>query len=129
MALAPLLLMGVLGYFLLIPYSLYAMVSMMPLDKIEPIVNIGDYLNLVLTLTILVGAIFELPLLMVFFAKTGLLAPAQYRSWRKHAIILNVIGAAVIAPPDLLSMLVFVLPLIVLYEAGILASALALRLR
>ncbi len=119
----------VFGYFILIPYSLYAMVTMMPLDKVQPVFSIGEYLSLFLTLTILVGAIFELPLLMVFFAKTGLLSPARYRSWRKHAIVANVIGGAVIAPPDLLSMLVFVLPLIVLYEAGILASAFALRLR
>jgi Tat protein translocase TatC len=119
----------VFGYFVLIPYALYAMVTAMPLDKVQPVFNIGDYLGLVMTLTILVGAIFELPLVMVFLAKIGLLTPGQYRSWRKHAIVANIVAAAVIAPPDLLSMIVFVLPLLVLYEIGILASALALRLR
>ena len=115
----------VFGYFLLIPYALYAMVTMMPLDKVEPIVNIGDYLSLVLTLTILLGAVFQLPLVMVFLSKVGLVTPARWRGWRKGAIVGNVVLAALIAPPDLLSMVVFVLPLLVLYEAGLLFASLA----
>jgi sec-independent protein translocase protein TatC len=117
----------VFGYFLLIPYALYAMVTMMPLDKVEPVVNIGDYLSLVLTLTILLGSVFQLPLVMVFLSKVGLVTPARWRSWRKPAIVANVVLAAVIAPPDLLSMVVFVLPLLVLYEAGLLFASLAAR--
>src|SRR5262249_50933710 len=52
----------VFGYFVLIPYALYAMVQMMPLDKVQPLVNVGDYLRLVMTLTILLGLVFQLPL-------------------------------------------------------------------
>ena len=115
----------VFGYFLLIPYALYAMVTMMPLDKVDPVVNIGDYLGLVLTLTILLGAVFQLPLVMVFLSKVGLVTPARWRGWRKGAIVGNVVLAALIAPPDLLSMVVFVLPLLVLYEAGLLFASLA----
>lgn len=115
----------VFGYFILIPYSLYAMVTMMPLDKVEPVFSIGGYLNLVLTLTLILGLVFQLPLVMVFLTKIGVVPPARYRSWRKHAIVGSVVLAAVIAPPDLLSMAVFVLPLLVLYEVGVACSALA----
>ena len=115
----------VFGYFLLIPYALYAMVTMWPPDKVAPIVDIGPYLSLVLTLTILLGAVFQLPLVMVFLSKIGLVTPARWRSWRKGAIVGNVVLAALIAPPDLLSMVVFVLPLLVLYEAGLLIASLA----
>ena len=115
----------VFGYFILIPYALYAMVTMMPLDKVEPIVNIGDYLGLVLTLTILLGVVFQLPLVMVFLTKVGLVAPARWRSWRKAAIVVSVVVAAFLAPPDLLSMVVFVLPLLVLYEIGVWCSVVA----
>jgi sec-independent protein translocase protein TatC len=115
----------VFGYFILIPYSLYAMVRMLPLDKVEPIVNIGDYIGLVLTMTILLGAVFQLPLVMVFLAKIGVVAPDRYRSWRRGAIVSNVVLAAIVAPPDLLSMAVFVLPLLVLYEIGLWCSLLA----
>jgi sec-independent protein translocase protein TatC len=117
----------VFGYFLLIPYALYSMVTMMPLDKVEPIVNIGDYLGLVLTLTILLGVVFQVPLVMVFLSKVGLVTPARWRSWRKGAIVANIVLAAVIAPPELLSMVVFVLPLLVLYEAGVVCASLASR--
>jgi Tat protein translocase TatC len=115
----------IFGYFILIPYSLYGMVTMMPLDKVEPVFNIGDYLSLVLTLTILLGAVFQLPLVMVFLAKIGLVTPGHYRKWRRHAVVGNVVLAALIAPPDLLSMAVFVLPLLVLYEIGLWCSVLA----
>ena len=54
------------GYFVLIPYSLYGMAQMMPPEKIQPLFDFGEYVGLVLTLTILLGAVFQLPLAMVF---------------------------------------------------------------
>jgi len=113
------------GYFLLIPYALYGMVTMMPLDKVDAVFNIGDYLGLVMTMTILLGLVFQLPLVMTFFTKIGLVAPARWRSWRKGAIVGNIVLAAFLAPPDLLSMVIFVLPLLVLYEIGVWCSVLA----
>jgi Tat protein translocase TatC len=117
----------IFGYFILIPYSLYALVQMMPLDKVQPIVNIGDYLRLVLTLTILLGLVFQLPLAMVFLTKIGLVSPARWRRWRRAAILGNVVLAAVLAPPDPQGMLVFALPLLVLYEIGLGCASLASR--
>lgn len=111
----------VFGYFLLIPFALYAMVTMMPLDKIEPVLGLSEYLGFVMTLTIILGLVFQLPLGMVFLTKIGLVSPDRYRSWRKHAILANVVLAAVLSPPDLLSMAVFALPLL-LYEIGLWCS-------
>jgi Tat protein translocase TatC len=113
---------GVFGYFLLIPFTLYAMMRMMPLEKVAPVLNLGDYLGFVLTLTIILGLVFQLPLVMVFLTKIGLVDPGRYRSWRKHAVLGNIVFAAVIAPPDLLSMAVFSLPLLALYEVGLWCS-------
>jgi Tat protein translocase TatC len=117
----------VFGYFLLIPYALYAMVGMMPLEKVQPLVNIGDYLGLVMTLTILLGLLFQLPLVMVLLSKLGLVAPAGWRAWRRGAILGNLVLAAVLAPPDPQSMLVFALPLLILYEIGLVCASLASR--
>lgn len=110
------------GYFLLIPFALYAIVGMMPLDKVAPVLSIGDYLSFVMTLTIVLGLVFQLPLVMVFLTKVGLVSPDRYRSWRKHAILANIVLAAVLSPPDLLSMAVFALPLLLLYEIGLWCS-------
>ncbi|HLY74401.1 MAG TPA: twin-arginine translocase subunit TatC [Planctomycetota bacterium] len=112
----------VFGYFLLIPYALYAMVSFLPLEKIDPVLAIGEYLSFVLNLTIILGLVFQLPLGMVFLTKIGLVPPDRYRSWRRHAILGNIVLAAVVSPPDLLSMAVFALPLLVLYEIGLWCS-------
>jgi Tat protein translocase TatC len=117
----------VFGYFLLIPYALYAMVGMMPLEQVQPIVSIGNYLGLVMTLTILLGTLFQLPLLMVLLSKLGLVAPPRWRAWRRAAILGNIVLAALLAPPDPQSMLVFALPLLALYEIGVWSSALAAR--
>jgi sec-independent protein translocase protein TatC len=113
----------IFGYFLLIPFALYSMVTMLPLEKVDPVLSLSDYLGLFLTLTIVLGLVFQLPLVMVFLSKIGLTTPDRYRRWRKHAILANVVLAAVLSPPDLLSMAVFVLPLLVLYEIGIGCSA------
>lgn len=112
----------VFGYFLLIPFALYAMVTMMPLDKIEPVLGLSEYLGFFMTLTIILGLVFQLPLVMVFLAKVGVVNPDQYRAWRKHAILGNVVLAALLSPPDLLSMAVFALPLLLLYEIGLWCS-------
>jgi len=115
----------VFGYFLLIPYALYAMVGMMPLETVQPIVSIGEYLRLVMTLTILLGTLFQLPLLMVLLSKLGLVAPPRWRAWRRAAILGSVVLASLLAPPDPQSMLVFALPLLALYEVGVWSSRLA----
>jgi len=112
----------VFGYFLLIPYALYAMVTMMPLDKIAPVLGIGEYLGFVLTLTIILGLVFQLPLVMVFLAKIGIASSRSYRGWRKHAIVANIVLAALLSSPDLMSMGVFALPMLILYEIGVWCS-------
>jgi sec-independent protein translocase protein TatC len=112
----------VFGYFHLIPFSLYAMVRMLPLDRVDPVFSLAEYLGLVLTLTIILGLVFQLPLVMVFLTKIGVLSPDRYRSCRRHAFLANIVLAAVISPPDLLSMAVFAFPLLALYEIGLWCS-------
>ena len=81
-----------------------------------------DYLNLVTTLTIILGAVFQLPLIMVFLSKIGLVQPATYNKFQRMAILLNLIAAAFIAPPDVISMCVVAIPMILLYEIGVVAA-------
>src|SRR6185295_8633861 len=91
-------------------------------DVVAPQYMFTDYLNLVTTLTILLGAVFQLPLVMVFLSKIGLVAPPTYNKYQRLAILCNLIAAAFIAPPDVISMCVVAVPMILLYEIGVVAA-------
>ena len=65
------------------------------------------------------GAAFELPLILAFLAKIGIASPEYLRQMRRHAIIIILVAAALLAPPDVISMLILAVPLMILYEAGI----------
>jgi Tat protein translocase TatC len=91
-------------------------------NVLSPQYMFSDYLNLVTTLTIILGAVFQLPLVMVFLSKIGLVAPPTYNKYQRLAILLNLIAAAFIAPPDVISMCVVAIPMILLYEIGVVAA-------
>jgi Tat protein translocase TatC len=107
------------GYFILIPYALYFLQIYPDRADIAPVFSITGYLDLVLLLTIIVGLIFEVPLVMLFLAKTGLVSPKTFSKGRKIALLLSVILAAFITPPDIFSQIILALPMILLYEVGI----------
>lgn len=110
------------GYFVLVPWSLYGMARMMPLEQVDLVVDFGSYVSLFMTMTLLLGAVFQLPLLMAFLSRTGLVPPSLYTRYWKHAVVANVVLAAVISPADLVSLGVFAVPLVALYGAGMLAA-------
>jgi sec-independent protein translocase protein TatC len=110
------------GYFLLIPYTLYGLASMLPLDRVLPTFELAGYLDLLMTLTVALGGVFQLPLAMAFLTRIGLVEPRSWGRWRKHGVVGNVVLAAVLAPGDPLSLAAFAAPLLVLYEGGSLAA-------
>jgi sec-independent protein translocase protein TatC len=116
------------GYFVLVPYCLYGLAKAMQINAILSNQYVfSDYLSLVMTLTIILGAVFQMPLLMVFFAKIGLVQPSTYNKWRRAAIIANVVFAAVVTPADIFTMVIVAVPMLLLYEIGVVASYLLAR--
>jgi sec-independent protein translocase protein TatC len=115
------------GYFVLIPWTLYGMAQLMPLDQIRLVVDFREYVGLVVTLTVLLGAVFQVPLVMAFLSAIGVVPASSWARWRRGAIVANVALAAVLSPPDLLGMLAFAAPLLLLYEVGVRISGLAAR--
>jgi len=85
-----------------------------------PMVTVKNYLGFVGHMIVAFGAAFELPLILAFLAKIGIASPEFLRQMRRHAIIIILVVAAFLAPPDIASMLVLAVPLIFLYELGIL---------
>jgi Tat protein translocase TatC len=115
------------GYIVLVPYALYGLARTMNVGIVSNQYIFSDYLNLVMMLTIILGAVFQMPLLMVFFAKIGVVEPKTYNKWRRAAIIGNVVFAAVVTPADIFTMTMVAVPMLLLYEIGVVCSYLFAR--
>ena len=115
------------GYQILVPLALFGLASMLDVNIVDPTFTFAEYLGLVMKLTIILGAVFQVPLVMVFFAKIGLVRPAMYNKWRRAAIIFNVIFAAVLTPADIYTMFLVSIPLLLLYEVGVIVSYIVVR--
>jgi len=88
--------------------------------------TIGEYIGFVTTLLLWIGLAFETPLVIFFLAKLGIITPAMLSHYRKYAILAIAVIAAVITPtPDPFNMMIVMVPLLILYEAGVLLARLA----
>jgi sec-independent protein translocase protein TatC len=117
------------AYFIFLPFMLQFFATFgTPL--IENMIAITEYMSFVLTIILLSGLVFELPMISYFLARFGILTPAFMRHYRRHAIVVILIIAAVVTPTtDPLTMSVFALPMIILYEISIFVAAAAKRKR
>lgn len=112
---------GVLfGYYFLIPYGLQFLIKILG-GGIQPMITMSQYISLVTMLTIALGIVFQLPLIMLFISKIGMLKAEDFIKWRMYAILIIFILAAVITPPDPFTQVMTALPMIILYEIGILS--------
>jgi sec-independent protein translocase protein TatC len=92
-------------------------------EMVENNFTMDSYISTVTTLTLATGIIFELPILVYFLTRFGLLTPQFMRKYRKHAVVVILIVAGVITPsPDITSQLLVAFPLYFLYEASIFVS-------
>ncbi len=73
------------------------------------------------------GLLFELPIIIFFLTKIGLVTPEFLRKYRKYTLVVVLIVAAVITPPDVLSQIIVTIPIMILYEASILISVLVVK--
>lgn len=89
--------------------------------------RIGEYLSFVLTLSLAFGVAFQMPLVVVFLVRTGIMQIDQLRKYRRIVIFVIVVIAAALAPPDLLSHLLLSAPMILLFELGLLLARPAKR--
>jgi sec-independent protein translocase protein TatC len=115
---------GVLfGYFILIPTALGFLASYGNQDVMQNSFTLGFYLSLIAMLTLITGLIFETPLVMYIIARIGLVSAKGFASFRKYFIVIAFVIAAVVTPtPDAVTQLCLAIPLILLYEFGILLA-------
>jgi sec-independent protein translocase protein TatC len=115
--------MGLLfGYYVVAPISINFLAGYQVDPSIVNEFDLSSYISTLTTLCLACAFMFELPVIVYFFTKAGLLTPEVMKLYRRHAIIVILILSAVITPPDVISQLLISFPLIVLYEVSISVS-------
>lgn len=107
------------GYYLIVPLSVQFLGGYVVSAEITNLIDLGSFISTVSTVTLATGLIFELPVIVYFLAQTGLITPAGMRKYRRHALVLILVLAAIITPPDVASQVLVAVPVLVLYEIGI----------
>jgi sec-independent protein translocase protein TatC len=107
------------GYFVIAPYTVSFFANFQLDTNIENRWTITSYLDTLIPLILGTGLAFQLPLVMYFLTKVGVVSSSFLRKYRKHAIVVMLIVAGIITPPDVLSQIIVTLPLILLYEVSI----------
>jgi len=119
------------GYFITIPYVMHFLVSPSPLfnlgHDVVPMISVNEYFDLILLTLLIIGLTFELPVLIFFLSLFGIVTPKFLWKNFRYAILVIAIASAVAAPPDALSMLIFMVPMVVLYFTSIGVSAMVVR--
>ena len=106
------------GYFIISPFAV-TFLGNYTLGEVVNTPTLASYINYMTMFTLPVGLVFELPIVVYFLAKIGLLYPDFMRTYRRHALVIILIAAAVITPPDAITQMLIGLPLYILYEISI----------
>ncbi|HPA16011.1 MAG TPA: twin-arginine translocase subunit TatC [Desulfobacterales bacterium] len=109
------------GYFVVFPYGFQFFMSFAT-ETIRPLPSMKEYLSFSSKLLIAFGLVFELPLVLTFLSKLGIISVEFLKKNRKYAILLFFIGAALITPPDVVTQIMMALPLMAMYEISIIGA-------
>ena len=109
------------GYFIVFPWGFKFFLGFAT-ETIRPLPSMKEYLSFSAKLLLAFGLVFELPLVITFLARLGLVSVAFLKKHRKYAILLFFAGAAMLTPPDVVTQVMMALPLMLLYEVSILGA-------
>ena len=115
--------LGVLfGYYVIVPLSVHFFATFTVSSVIKNEFNLSSYIGLIKTSVLARGLLFEVPIIIYFLSKLGLVTPEFLRKYRKHALVIILIAAAIVTPPDVISQIIVTIPLMIIYEISILIS-------
>ncbi len=109
------------GYFIVFPWGFKFFLSFAT-ETIRPMPSMREYLSFASKMLLAFGLVFELPLVITFLARLGIVSVDFLKKYRKYAILLFFIGAAILTPPDVVTQIMMALPLMVLYEISIVGA-------
>ena len=120
--------LGVLfGYFVIVPMSINFVATFSVSSVVKNEFNLDSYIGMIKTSVIAAGLFFELPIVIYFLTKLGLVTPSFLRKYRKYAIVIVLIVAAIVTPPDVVSQITVAIPMLLIYEASIFISVFVMK--
>jgi len=119
---------GVLfGYYIITPLSINFLGNYQVSDQVFNDFDLSSYTGLIRASVLACGLVFELPIIIYFLTKIGVVTPHSLRKYRKFALVGVLILAAVITPPDIASQIIVAIPVLLLYEVSILISRIVIK--
>lgn len=119
---------GVLfGYYIVTPLSINFLGTYMVSAEISNEIDLSSYIALVRSSALASGFIFELPILVYFLTKIGLVTPQILKKYRKFALVIVLILSAIITPPDIASQIIVAIPILILYQVSISISKIVVK--
>ncbi|MTH55572.1 twin-arginine translocase subunit TatC [Bacillus mangrovi] len=115
------------SYFVLFPYVIRFMTDLSSDLNISQVIGINEYFQFLIEITLPFGLLFQLPVVIMFLTRLGIVTPSFLGKVRKYAYFALLVTAGLITPPDIISQVIVLLPLIILYEISILVSRRAYR--
>lgn len=111
------------GYFLIVPIGMKFLLGFTS-SFLYPMISMAKYISFVMMLSLAFGAVFQLPIVILFLTKIGIVTPKFLAEKRKYAIVIIFIAGALFTPPDVITQCLMAIPLIFLYELSIFLSRL-----
>lgn len=109
-----------LNYFLIFPLTFRFLGTYQVSDTVENLISLESYVSMFITLSMMIGVVFELPIVSLILAKLGILSSAFMKTYRRHAVVVVLIIAAIITPTsDVFTLFVVSIPIYILYELSI----------
>ncbi len=90
-------------------------------------IDISSYIGLVRSAALASGLVFELPIIIYFLTKIGIVTPEFLRKYRKYALVIVLVLSAIITPPDIASQVIVAIPILILYQVSIYISKVVVR--
>lgn len=119
---------GVLfGYYVIVPMSVNFVATFSVSNVVKNEFNLESYISMIKTSVIAGGLFFELPIIIYLLTKIGLVTPTFLQNTRKYAVVIVLIIAAIVTPPDVVSQITVAVPMLLIYEISILISKLVVK--
>jgi sec-independent protein translocase protein TatC len=117
------------GYYIIAPLSVNFLGNYQVSESVISAPTLRSYVGTITSVVLAAGVVFQLPILVYFLSKVGLVTPDFLKRYRRHSLVLIVTLSAIITPPDVFSQILVAFPLVILYEIGIAISKRIVRER